>query len=289
MGCVTDTMPGLYNAEVLMCSNNKQPKSCTPTTNIDEYIGCYECRDPPCDNVLANLGHTAKTICPLGTTQCYSSRRADGVTFRGCFRQGVSGNSVGEKICKDSMGACKICSHNYCNYDVVTTLIEGQCYKSNWKHKDHHETSLRLADCAGHRFKSRESNEHCYVASSSRLFMRMGCVSEQVSGIDDSYALTFGSSNVAWLYQNTCYKCESNELGYCFDVKYLKQHKCLGLNQFPVRGCYTLIDRRAMRVERGCVTELTEFMMRLCNMPIFYDKCSVCSDSGCNKEIFGGF
>lgn len=283
MGCVTESMPGLYNAEVLMCSNNKENKMCAPITNIDEYIGCYECSNPPCDNVLANLGYTAKTICPLGTTQCYSSRRADGVTFRGCY----TGSSVGVKICKDSIGACQICSHNYCNYEQVSTLIEGQCYKSNWKRKDKHETSLRLADCTGLRFKS--NNEHCYVASSSRLFMRMGCVSELVSGIDESYALTFGSTSVAWLYQNTCYRCESNELGYCFDVKYLPQHKCLGLNKFPVRGCYTLIDRRARRVERGCITELTEFMMRLCNMPIFYDKCTVCLDSGCNKQIFGGF
>lgn len=123
MGCVSERTPGLYNAEVLMCSNKKLGQFCAPNENINDYRGCYECTDPPCHDVLVSLGHLAKTICPLGTTQCYSARRADGNIFRGCYW----GISEGMKICKDSVGACKICSDNYCNFEKLKT---GKRWKS---------------------------------------------------------------------------------------------------------------------------------------------------------------
>lgn len=276
-------MPGLYHPDTLMC-NNDHRSMCQPTVNIPEHMGCYECSHPPCDDVLVTLGYTAKTICPLGTTRCYSSRRSDGVTFRGCY----SGSAEGVKVCKDTLGACRLCTGNYCNYHkLVDEWDEGQCYKSNWRRIDVHETSLRLADCRGNRFHG--TTDRCYIASSSRLFMRLGCLSELVAGIDDTYAITTGPTSVTWLYQNTCYKCESHSEDYCYDVQYLEQHTCLGLNKLPVRGCYTLIDRRARRLERGCITELSEYMLRLCNMPIFFEKCSICQESGCNKDVFNGF
>lgn len=147
---------------------------------------------------------------------------------------------------------------------------------------------MRFADCTGTKFWS-HMDDYCYIAVSSRLFFRMGCLSELV-GIDDSYSITTGSTRVAWLHQNTCYKCVSTEEGHCFEVHHLKgQHKCRGLNQFPTRGCYTLIDKRSKRLERGCITELNEYMLRLCNMPIFFEKCMICQDNGCNKEPFGGW
>lgn len=284
MGCVTEDTPGIYNAEVLLCSNQKLGQFCAPTDRVEDYRGCYECSHPPCDDVLVTLGYMAKTICPLGTTHCYSSRRSDGVTFRGCY----TGASEGVKVCKDSIGACKICAANYCNFEKLMPRLQGQCYKSNWRRTDRHETSLRFADCTGNKFWS-GGDDYCYVASSSRLFMRMGCVSELVAGIDESYAVTFGGTSVAWLYQNACFKCQSNAEGYCYDVKYLRAEQCLGLHKYPVRGCYTLIDRRSLRLERGCITELSEYMLRLCNMPIFFEKCVICQDSGCNKEVFDGF
>lgn len=276
-------MNGLYNANVLMCSNSEEGRICTPTELIQRHLGCYECSHPPCDDVLVTLGYAAKTICPLGTEQCYSARRADGVTFRGCY----SGISEGVKVCKDTMGACRICSGNYCNHEKLVRQTHGQCYKSNWRRADHHETSLRFADCQGSSFYG--SEDTCYIASSSRLFMRMGCLSELVSGIDESYAVKFGGTWVAWLYQNKCYKCESNAEGYCFDVNYLQRHTCRGLTKLPVRGCYTLTDRRSGRLERGCITELSEYMLRLCNMPIFFEKCFICQGDGCNRETFAGF
>lgn len=284
MGCVTEDMVGAYQADTLMCSNQKMKKRpCMPMRDIDLYMGCYECSHPPCDDVLTNFGYTAKTICPLGTRQCYSSRRSDGVTFRGCY----SGVSEGIQVCKNSLGACKICRGNYCNSEKLVTEIETQCYKSNWKRPDKHETTLRFADCTGSAFYG--THNLCYIAASSRLFMRMGCVSELVSGIDESYALTLGDTNVVWLYQNYCYKCVSNEKGYCLDVQYLKTEKCLGFSKYPARGCYTLTDNRSQQLSRGCLTELSEYMMVLCNMPIFFEACSICVENGCNNAIIPGW
>lgn len=278
-GCVNGTTPGLYHPETLMCSNEKMGRvNCAPVEDIHLYRGCYECDGPLCDDVIVNLGFTARTICPLGISQCYSSRRADGRTFRGCYQS--RGSSPGERVCQDAVGACKICSSNYCNYEQLVTL-SGQCYKSNWKRADRHETTLRLADCTGLAFFG-SRDRYCYIAASSRLLMRMGCISELVAGVDSSYAITTGGTSVAWLYGNSCYKCVSNYEGFCLDVTYVKQQKCMGLHRFPARGCYTLIDRRNKRVERGCVTEVTEFMLRLCELPIFMGKCHICQDNGCN-------
>lgn len=283
MGCVTEDTPGLHHADMLLCRNGKEQQNCMPFEGIESLRGCYECSYPFCDDVLVNLGYTAKTICPVGTTHCYSARRADGVTFRGCY----TGITEGVKVCNNTMGACKICKYNYCNYDKVITKITGQCYKSNWKKPDKHETTLRFTDCKGSYFFGRQ--HHCFIASSTRLFMRMGCVSELVGGIDESYSITYGGTEVAWLYQNSCYKCASNAQGYCFAVDHLKPEKCAGYNKYPARGCYTLIDRREHVMERGCITELNDYMMQLCNMPIFFEKCQICTNNGCNNEEFMGW
>lgn len=45
--------------------------------------------------------------------------------------------------------------------------------------------------------------------------MRMGCLSELVSGIDKTYTLTYGGAELAWLFPN---KCESKSSGFCFDI-----------------------------------------------------------------------
>lgn len=284
-GCVQPDMPGLYHPEVLMCSNEKAGRpNCAPVDHIDRHVGCYECSGPLCDSVLTSLGYTARTICPLGTSQCYSSRRHDGRTFRGCYTQDQ--RSEGVRVCRNAVGACKVCSTNYCNYDPVLPAT-GQCYKTNWARPDRHETSLRFADCRGEIFQG--GSDYCYVAASSRLFMRMGCLSELVSGVDESYAITTGGTSVAWLFENACYKCVSNAEGFCADVSRLKQEKCVGLHRFPVRGCYTLIDRREKRLERGCITEMNEYMLRLCDMPFFVERCEICQDDGCNNEFIDLF
>lgn len=247
-------------------------------------IGCYECTHPPCDDVLVTMGHHAKVICPFGVNRCYSSRRMDGTTFRGCYGGDAD---EGVKICKDTRGGCIVCAGNYCNVHKVIPQIHAQCYKTNWRDHRIHGATLRLGDCTGVIFEG--SSKYCYVAYSSRLLMRLGCLSELVAGVDETYALTLGGTEVVWMYPNSCYKCESNGEGFCFDVSYLGVQQCNGLNMFPVRGCYTLIDHRDRKLVRGCLTELNEYMIRLCDLPIFNQKCTICLENGCNAVYFSGF
>lgn len=86
--------------------------------------------------------------------------------------------------------------------------------------------------------------------------------------------------------QFSCYQCHSEDpfdKSCDEDVRYLEPTSCAYLYGSRPASCYVLIHRGWKSMERGCGTELDQYMYAACDTDLFAE-CKLCTGSGCNNQ-----
>lgn len=277
-GCVeTDLEPWLLsNQQTHFCDNSRSDEA--PCMDIlqdfTKRISCYVCKDCP---KVFEMDHKIKQLCPLGTTQCYEVMSVHQKVVRGCFNP----NDPEVGTCSALNFICSKCDYNYCNFhDVGPT--NSLCYKTRPYQHHNHLMTMRLEDCMGVGLLGLFPD--CYLGWTSDPFTLAGCTNElEGSDIKKLKSLTFGGMSVVNTDPIECYKCQSNQTDFCYNVRNLDPEECSGLQHFAIRGCYSLILEDS--IQRGCLSELDLYNQMMCNTQHFQNICIMCMISSCNIDV----
>lgn len=254
-------------------------------TELFKYRQCYVCADHNCENAFEQ-GPYYKKVCPRDVLSCYVVYDQSGITYRGCYAKNNNTQDIGVELCDQKKLNCYKCNHNNCNDIRVVDRYSGMrnmCFTTKPRGNLVHDFRMRMEPCFG---KSLDSvGGFCYLLRRSKeMITQMGCTSDLTETTSDDKLFT-GDLNVVNSLPHYCFKCHSDRDKFCRQTDHLKPYECGNLRSSAARGCYQFRDRLSGVIERGCMSEMGEFMLKFCimmNQKI--DACYVCPGFNCNYK-----
>lgn len=255
-------------------------ENCNDMSIINEY--CAICYDRKNCTYAPNIDMIQK--CPLSLKHlgCYLYKDAEGFAERGCMSNLMYNEK--QKECQEGNGQCKMCTGHSCNMkktfqvcracDSSTDLDGLNCISTPW--------NMEEITCANY-------TDKCYTYVKNGTVKR-NCIGDKiVPSVDDctknpnncQICSDKDSCNDIVLKHETCISCNSSIDASCASSLTFKSfEECPFL--INCQTCYHHIDKNTGVHTRGCVKNLIEPMLSLCERNS--DECKTCEGTNCNNR-----
>uniref|UniRef100_A0A336MP54 CSON002700 protein n=1 Tax=Culicoides sonorensis TaxID=179676 RepID=A0A336MP54_CULSO len=285
-GCASeDFICPLNDTNCLTCDSNNCNNGVVPISRV-QCFHCDENVNPDCSFMSEKLPplHYCVKYDDVKGDQCYTKLDLNKKIIRGCISDLKSQTEC------DKNGKCLKCNYDGCNRQLKFSKPSLFCVncESNFNRNNsclwgQHTSSAELCKNT----VEFGTTEECFSMTSQTGHVKRGCLHDnpQICDQNTCKKCTTSGCNQENVIKQSCVTCNSTTDPSCDGKTKIQAKTCSKeLQLFEERWCYTYRDLRDNSIHRGCFSELSDEIKRIC-LNNENRNCDICEPEGCNNKI----